>query len=416
MALSLSSLRQELKEEQQASSDARQANEDILAAIKRTQQEILDGSQKVTKELAEKQAQMVALEMQRRQETKELEAKAEESIRKMMEQSQREKTTLETSAKHTAEETVAKAEQHAKEILKSAKDVHAQTTKEMKQLTEETNLHLARTKEDVERKTIAIVAAAKLEADALHQRTATENKTRLANAAATAKEMVETAKISTDTILATAQTSAADTRKRCEEECKTERDNLKELQAREAVVQARLNEIKNLVANDGNRRIVLDVRGTLFRSTLKTLCDKFPRSLIARIVSDDKNKISGEESFFIDGDPTYFHHVLTFLNRGVLPAVEGMAQLKWLEQEASWYDLPELVNECRLAHKRLDVIDVMQLLNGQKNLSGMDMRGLTMSDIDFSNASLYHAQLQHADMKRIVAQALPDGQRVCKRT
>ena len=91
------------------------------------------------------------------------------------------------------------------------------------------------------------------------------------------------------------------------------------------------------------------------------------------------------------------------LTDGELPAVEGMAQLKWLEREARRYKIPELVAACRGAHKRLDVIDVMQLLNGQKNLSGMDMRGLTVSDIDFSDASLYHAQLDGADMRRVVA-------------
>ena len=41
-----------------------------------------------------------------------------------------------------------------------------------------------------------------------------------------------------------------------------------------------------------------------------------------------------------------------------------MAQLKWLEQEARRYALPQLVELCRGAHKRLDVIDVMQLLRG----------------------------------------------------
>ena len=53
-----------------------------------------------------------------------------------------------------------------------------------------------------------------------------------------------------------------------------------------------------------------------------------------------------------------------------------------------YYRLDELARQCEDAYKRLDTVKVVQLLNGQKNLSGMDMRKLDISKIDFRGASL----------------------------
>ena len=60
---------------------------------------------------------------------------------------------------------------------------------------------------------------------------------------------------------------------------------------------------------------------------------------------------------------------------------------------------------CRDAYKRLDTVKVMQLLNGQRNLSGTDMRRLDLSDIDFRGSSMYRARVDAA----ILAHAMLSG-------
>ena len=51
---------------------------------------------------------------------------------------------------------------------------------------------------------------------------------------------------------------------------------------------------------------------------------------------------------------------------------------------------------CKDAYKRLNRLDVMQLLNGQKNLSGMNMCKLDLSETDFRNSSFYRARVDEA--------------------
>ena len=55
--MDLSSLREELKQEQQFTSNTKDANDDLLSTIQLTLQEIKDEAQKKTKQLAVQQAQ-----------------------------------------------------------------------------------------------------------------------------------------------------------------------------------------------------------------------------------------------------------------------------------------------------------------------------------------------------------------------
>jgi hypothetical protein len=99
----------------------------------------------------------------------------------------------------------------------------------------------------------------------------------------------------------------------------------------------------------------------------------------------------------VQGDPSLFHLILNHLAcPDELPVVSDVAQFQWLERESKRYGLDELERQCRDAYKRLDTVKVMQLLSGQRNLSGMDMRRLDLSDIDFRGASMYRARVDEA--------------------
>ena len=65
------------------------------------------------------------------------------------------------------------------------------------------------------------------------------------------------------------------------------------------------------------------------------------------------------------------------------PVFRDASQLRWLEREAEYYKLTELVPLCAAAYDRLDKFQVMQLLNGLRNLSSM---GAYASNIEFASA------------------------------
>lgn len=218
-------------------------------------------------------------------------------------------------------------------------------------------------------------------------------KTEMATLTSTTQQQV-------DSMIGEAEHQAEQLRAETQAEIASERQRLEELHEREQQIEERLEAVRELVRGDPNRVVKLNVRGTLFHSDMTTVCGRYPGNVMSRQVSATP---AVDGAFYINGNPTYFHLVLDFLTDGELPAVEGKVQLKWLEREAARYKIPDLVAMCRDAHNQLAVVDVMQLLNGQKNLSGMDMRGLTVSGIDFSASSLYHAQLDNANMQRIVA-------------
>ncbi|KAL3901489.1 MAG: hypothetical protein SGPRY_012268, partial [Prymnesium sp.] len=139
---------------------------------------------------------------------------------------------------------------------------------------------------------------------------------------------------------------------------------------------------------------------------------RFPHSVLATLWQQHRMSHNHKGPVRVNGDPSLFHLILNYLRRGKLPIVTDVLQLQWLEAEAEEYKLNgegELADLCRDAYKRLDTAKIMQLLNGQRNLSAMDMRRLDLSDIDFRGASMYRqaklggAKLMEASFVQAVA-------------
>ena len=195
--------------------------------------------------------------------------------------------------------------------------------------------------------------------------------------------------------------SVAERERSFEAACVDERVRLQALAVTEAEIQARVAEMRRLAIADGPDAFVeLRVGGRMFETTIGCLT-RFPQSVLATLWHQHRTSNDREGPVRIDGDPSLFHLILNYLRRGKLPIVTDVSQLQWLEAEAEEYCLNgkgELADLCRDAHKRLDTFKVMQLLNGQRNLSGMDMRQLDLSDIDFRGASMYRARADEADL------------------
>ena len=174
---------------------------------------------------------------------------------------------------------------------------------------------------------------------------------------------------------------------------KDESARLDQLRAKEEEIQERV--AATLEALRSKRTFELDISGT---DRLRRGAANFPHSVLARRCDDHVHRYD-EGPIKLERDATYIHLLVDFLRSGELPVVDSVSQIQWLEREATYYKLESLVALCRDAYKRLDTVKVMQLLNGQKNLSGMDMRKLDLSSIDFTEASLYRAQLEGAKLE-----------------
>ena len=157
-----------------------------------------------------------------------------------------------------------------------------------------------------------------------------------------------------------------------------------------------------LVAADGQDAFVkICVGGRTFETTIGCLT-RFPHSVLAALWHEHRSK-GCTGPLRVNGDPSHFHLILRYLlTPEKLPVVSDVSQIQWLESEGQYYSLDDLSCQCRNAYRRLDTVRVMQLLNGQRNLSGMDMQRLDLSDIDFRGASMYRARVADANLSDAV--------------
>ncbi|GHP07097.1 hypothetical protein PPROV_000584000 [Pycnococcus provasolii] len=174
-------------------------------------------------------------------------------------------------------------------------------------------------------------------------------------------------------------------------------DKLQALADSEAQVQKRVDEIVAVARSDPAAAVELLVGGKTFVTSAKCMA-KFPRSILSTLWKRHLDDSASDAPLRIpDGDPTHFQLILNYLrNPDQLPVLASAAERRWLAREAEEYGLSELVKMCHDAEKRVyDIATVMELLNGAKNLSGLDLRGLDLSRIDFSEASMMHARLDN---------------------
>lgn len=92
-------------------------------------------------------------------------------------------------------------------------------------------------------------------------------------------------------------------------------------------------------------KIKLDVGGTIFSTSVSTLC-KFENSMLAAMFSGRHQLVQSEDgSYFIDRDGTYFRYILNFL-RGRISEPNDLPSdrqiLREIRQESDFYQLVEL--------------------------------------------------------------------------
>ena len=128
-------------------------------------------------------------------------------------------------------------------------------------------------------------------------------------------------------------------------DCEGQRAALGKLAETEQAIQVRVAAIRQLASAEGpGRRVVLDVAGVQFTTTVAALT-RCPHSVLAELwrqhqTGADAAPAPGGQATAapgpveVDGDPSQFHLIMTYLRRGRLPVVENIAQMQWLEAEA----------------------------------------------------------------------------------
>ena len=100
----------------------------------------------------------------------------------------------------------------------------------------------------------------------------------------------------------------------------------------------------------------LNVGGQYFTTSLQTLT-RDPNSMLAAMFSGrHKLETTGDGSFFIDRDGTYFRFILNYLCNGELILPEGATFLAELEAEATFYQVQGLLDELKTI-KTLKVLE-----------------------------------------------------------
>ncbi|CAJ0574109.1 unnamed protein product, partial [Mesorhabditis spiculigera] len=91
------------------------------------------------------------------------------------------------------------------------------------------------------------------------------------------------------------------------------------------------------------RRVVLDVGGTEFVTTVETLTS-IPETYFEALFNRWSDGEPSSSSIFLDRDPTHFRHILNFYRNRVVPVGLSAQEKQELSAEAAFYNIQELTS------------------------------------------------------------------------
>eukprot|EP00729_Bicosta_minor_P027663 gene27663-17034_t len=184
------------------------------------------------------------------------------------------------------------------------------------------------------------------------------------------------------------------------------------LEITEQAVQTRAREL-SAAGGSGSGFAELSVGGERFVVSRKNLA-RHPNSSLSIAVHAHASggagaAVDAHDVLIIDGDPSFFKLVCTFLRYQSFPVTPNEQELRCLVAEGKYYALDALVDCCTgllaaaaptpanssatLIVTREKVRDMLHL-----NFSGLDFSGLDLSSLDFSSCSFYGVPLVGTNM------------------
>lgn len=166
--------------------------------------------------------------------------------------------------------------------------------------------------------------------------------------------------------------------------------------------------------------VKLNVGGKIFITTLSTLINKEPDSMLSRMFSQDgamnPSDLDEHGAYLIDRSPHYFEPIMNYLRHGQL-IYDSNLNIEGILEEARFFGvyslIPQLEAQLNVANESLDDVpltrrDVIKALIQTShiseirfqgvNLAGADLRKLDFRNINFKYACLQRCNLSHANL------------------
>ncbi|KAG6473083.1 hypothetical protein ZIOFF_066990 [Zingiber officinale] len=174
-------------------------------------------------------------------------------------------------------------------------------------------------------------------------------------------------------------------------------------------------------------QVFLNVGGKKYATTIDTLTQREPDSMLATIFSGQHTVFTDDKTgmIFIDRDGKHFRHILNWLRDGIIPMLQD-SDYQELIREAEYYQLlvsddglsglVENINAsmCNRKDEDTPVVElteltrkeVIQIIQSEKvrfrgvNLSGLDLSKLDLSYVDFSYACIQKTNFSRANLNK----------------
>ncbi|XP_022154530.1 FH protein interacting protein FIP2 isoform X2 [Momordica charantia] len=168
--------------------------------------------------------------------------------------------------------------------------------------------------------------------------------------------------------------------------------------------------------SDPSSLVRLNIGGKKFRTTLDTLTQREPDSMLAAMFSGRHTLCQDPEegSVFVDRDGKHFRHILNWLRDGIVPTLSD-SEIAELLREAEYYQLLGLIDgindviskkkEDEELESELKRVDIIKCIQSEKvrlrgvHLSGLDLSKLDLSYVDFSYACLKNVFFSRANLQ-----------------
>ncbi|KAI4325570.1 hypothetical protein MLD38_030955 [Melastoma candidum] len=171
-----------------------------------------------------------------------------------------------------------------------------------------------------------------------------------------------------------------------------------------------------MAAADSSSIVRLNIGGKKFTTTVDTLTQREPDSMLAAMFSGRHTLCSDHEEgyIFVDRDGKHFRHILNWLRDGVVPTLSDSEYAELL-REAEYYQLLGLMDGIHsVTSKRREAddwdteltrTDIIKCIQSERvrfrgvNLSGLDLSKLDLSFVDFSYACLKNVFFSRANLQ-----------------
>ncbi|XP_039137253.1 FH protein interacting protein FIP2 isoform X2 [Dioscorea cayenensis subsp. rotundata] len=164
-------------------------------------------------------------------------------------------------------------------------------------------------------------------------------------------------------------------------------------------------------------KVLLDIGGKRYSTTVDTLTQREPHSMLAAMFSGRHTVSEDPETgvVFVDRDGKHFRHILNWLRDGIIPILIE-AEYQELLREAEYYQLLGFVEHINMQLNRkkeedgsgpeLTRKDVIKCIQSERvrfrgvNLSGLNLSKLDLSFVDFSYACIQKTCFRGANLQK----------------